>query len=298
MKLRELIILMFSLLTVFFASQVNAATKSCNRLFSFNASSSEIPSIRVSDLTPMDELAYGVVTARTVRFRDRTFVSQDLASQADWTRHGALSAKTVVSLAKVGPSETQILLPVLSEREYYNIGLTLAERATYEVTWAVQSYLDSQKMQTLKYRGRTVAPVVAALIRNTDGLVVGRLIATTPGKAISELVDDKRMSVAQIDDAINQITEQVKLLAENGFSHNDVSEQNILVTIAKDRSYVSSEMRPVKARLIGFVPSVGKGRTSDEELERSLVSLVRIRAQLLDAAVKQRDDKTRVASTL
>ncbi len=288
MKLRELIILTFSLLTVFFASQVNAAIKSCDRLFDSDPSSSGIFSIRHTELMPMDEFAYGSVVARKVRFKDRTFVSHDLASQADWARPGVLSPKTIVSLAKIGTGETQILLPVLSERVYYNIPLSPGEQATYDVTWAIQSYIDSQSLRSLKFRGRPVAPDIVALIRNADNIVVGRLITTTPGKPMSELLDQKRINIAQIDDAINQITEQVKLLADNGFSHNDLNETNILVTIAKDRSYVSSQLRPVKARLIGFAPALGRGRTSDEELDRSLVSLVHIRTRLLETKISSR----------
>ncbi len=170
-----------------------------------------------------------------------------------------------------------------------NTSFTAGEKALYETSWAVMSYIGSKRMRTVKYRGHGIAPIVAALVRNEDGLIVGRLIAKTRGLPISKLVDAKRLSASQIDSALDQVADQVKILAENRVSHNDLAEENILVSVSKVRA-APGEDTIVNARLIGFSPPLGRARSPADELERSLQWVERIRSRLHFAGSKGRVD--------
>ncbi len=72
----------------------------------------------------------------------------------------------------------------------------------------------------------------------------------------------------------------VALSDKHGFAHRDMGEENILVTVSRDR-VPTGTMRPVIARMIQFNTPIDPGQTVAQENARTFLKLDNIRHRLL-----------------
>lgn len=152
------------------------------------------------------------------------------------------------TLQKFDPTFYSLHLSTNQKRELASIDT----KKSYQITKSIGTTLDSEeflsdfdflkfyvaevisssdvynRLEGISYRGHGIAPKLLALIKSSDGIVIGQIIEYTPGKSLFELVHTKKISFADLDEAKNQITDQLRLLANAGLRHGDLSLSNVL----------------------------------------------------------------------
>jgi RIO-like serine/threonine protein kinase len=147
------------------------------------------------------------------------------------------------ALARLDWREANRRVRKLNEESVHGQRHTDFEMAELEQATAIIRLADSRRMQGLRYQGRPIAPAIHALVRNSEGLAVGLVSDYVPGKDLYKLAREGKLSEAQVEEAIQQVIEQLTILGAHGFSHGDVF-HNVLVTKGKDQRII--------ARLIDF----------------------------------------------
>lgn len=237
----------------------------------------ESQNVRLEQLEEVGETDYAGAYVPLVKWNGKTYVFLESDPNELWSRPGTFTTKSASSLANIGYEEATTLLPKLWERAASN-QLSQQLGAAFEISNAEILFHESQAMRDLKYQNRQIAKKVVARVRNRDGIVIGLLKTPTPGKSILKLIGERRIRPDQIDSATDQIIEQVKILAENGFAHRDLAADNIRVSIYSGKLSPRT-MRPVTARLTGFHASSGPRPSQEVELASAIQSLEKIRLQ-------------------
>ncbi len=120
-------------------------------------------------------------------------------------------------------------------------------KASEEVTEAVRGQLDYMaKAGDLSFEGTRIAPRIDGVVTNEQGQLIGYVMERIPGQELGDLVAQGKLSDAQFDEVVRQISGQRDALHQAGMVHGDPNLGNVLVDVLPDGQ--------VQARLLDFEP--------------------------------------------
>jgi hypothetical protein len=243
------------------AASLASPRLTCSELFGdANFANGEgLPSVRIEELKVGRSLGQGEEgQASLIAFNGKKAVLKlfDQNNALAKLYYQDLSPEQKAELARLDYHEA-----LRREHEVFSIGrhqqsTTVFDLAAFDqAKWIIRA-VDSRRMRGLRYQGRKIAPEISALVRNPEGLIIGLVAEYVPGKSLHKLIEAWSLSNAEIDEAIDQAIEQIKILGANGFYHGDPA-ANIVVTFGRDRRVI--------ARLIDFnhivlAPANGRAR--------------------------------------
>jgi tRNA A-37 threonylcarbamoyl transferase component Bud32 len=117
------------------------------------------------------------------------------------------------------------------EKTYFE--MTPDEAISSSVANILVSYEKLQKLSHLNFEGRQILPTPYAIAKNADGVPVGSLIEHVAGKNLKQLTEDQSLNVEQLREVFRQAIGELKVLHKNGFTHGDISTENIIVDLTQ-----------------------------------------------------------------
>jgi tRNA A-37 threonylcarbamoyl transferase component Bud32 len=245
----------------------------CAQLFISTPLRSDLPpSVLFDGLAILDFLQEGgEAEAYKVRYKGKIGVFRYLHSRnPEQTYYTPLDQARTHQLQAMTEAEARRVFPLLQQRQdSYDKPLSEFEEAQLDQARTLLLSIDSMKLRHLRYHGQNLVPQTLALVRHSNGLIAGQIIEFVPGTTLRELFDRRILKASQIDSVIDQLKEQVQLLASEGFSHGDLVPSNIVVDLKNGRA---------QARLIDFNLQQKPGAELKKQMQIDLDGLERLRA--------------------